>query len=279
MSAIRPPAVAGFFYDGAAPVLRRTVERCLGEARPPKRPRGAWRALLLPHAGHVYSGPIAGAGVGAVEWPERVILLGPNHRGVGAPAALSPASAWRTPLGDVPVDRALSEALENACPDLVRDAKAHAEEHALEVIIPFLQVVRPDVKLALVSIAEPHLGLCREVGAGVAKVVKEYASRGDSVAIVVSSDLSHYLQRKANREKDDRALDALLAGDPGELFDRVLSRERITMCGILPATALLSALAQLGRSRATVLAHGDSADASGDESRVVGYASVLWEAA
>jgi AmmeMemoRadiSam system protein B len=93
----------------------------------------------------------------------------------------------------------------------------------------------------------------------------------------VSSDLSHYLPRERNREKDDRALDALLAGDPVELFDRVLSRERISMCGVLPATALLEALKSLPPSRPRLLARGDSGNAFGDTSRVVGYAAVIWE--
>ncbi len=278
-AAVRPPAVAGFFYEGAAAPLRRTVERCLEGARPPKREVGSWRALLLPHAGHVYSGPVCGTGVGSVAWPARVILLGPNHRGIGSAAALSPASAWRTPLGDVPVDEGLAEALEAACPDLVRDAGAHAGEHSIEVIVPFLQVVRPDVRIACVNLAEADLALCREVGRGVARVVAEAEAGGERIAVVVSSDLSHYLPRAANRAKDDRALDALLGGDPAELFDRVLRREGITMCGILPATCLLYALKELGGVRDTLLAHGDSADFSGDESRVVGYASVLWETA
>jgi hypothetical protein len=275
---IRTPAVAGFFYEGEAGPLRRNVEGSLAAARPPKRALGEWSALLLPHAGHVYSGPVAGAGVGAVEWPDRAILLGPNHRGVGSAAALSRAAAWRTPLGDVLLDPALADALEEACPSLERDERAHAGEHALEVIIPFLQVVRPDVRIACISLGEARLGLCREIGAGVARVTADAAARGERIAIVVSSDLSHYLPRAENRAQDDRALDALLEGSPEELFARVLEKERITMCGILPATALLFALRALGGARGTLLSHGDSADFSGDESRVVGYASVVWDA-
>ena len=271
--AVRPPAVAGTFYEGDPESLRRNVSRMLGTGTPA---RSSFRALLLPHAGHVYSGRIAARGVGAVSWPERAILLGPNHRGTGAPAALSPAAAWATPLGSVPVDRALSEALAAASSEISWDARAHAAEHALEVLLPFLQVARPELSIACVSIGEPELDLCLEVGRAVARVVLDAEARGERVAIVVSSDLSHYLPRAANRAKDERALDALAGGDPLELFARVHERERITMCGVLPATALLETLRLLGGARAEVLEHGDSSEAFGDESRVVGYASVVW---
>ena len=269
-AAVRPPAVAGTFYEGDAARLRRDVERMLGTETPR---RAAWKALLLPHAGHMYSGRIAGIGVSAVEWPRRVLLLGPNHRGLGADAALSPAAAWATPLGAAPQDRALAEALAQASAAIEWDARAHAPEHALEVIVPFLQVARPDVAIACLSIAAPELDLCLEVGRAVAQVLLD---AGEPVGLVVSSDLNHYLPRAENRVKDLRALDALVGGDPVELFGRVHVRERITMCGILPATALLEALRLLGGARAEVLAHGDSADAGGDASHVVGYASVLF---
>lgn len=275
MKTVRLPAVSGFFYEGDARRLRQSVESQLS-ARP-RWQRGSWRALLLPHAGHVYSGHIAGLGVSSVEWPATVLLLGPNHRGHGARAAVSPADAWRTPLGDVPVDASLASDLLAASDDLERDDSAHAAEHALEVILPFLQVARPDVSVVCVSIGEPELALCTGVGHAVATVVKERAATGREVAIVVSSDLNHYLPKEKNARKDESALEALTLGDPEELFERVLYREQISMCGILPATALLSALAELGPSHAVVLAHGDSADAGGDADRVVGYASVVWE--
>jgi AmmeMemoRadiSam system protein B len=275
---VRPAAVAGLFYEADPDRLRREVRRLLDDqASPAAKSVERWRALLLPHAGHMYSGRIAAKGVAAVDWPSRVILLGPNHRGAGAAAALSPAPAWRTPLGDVPADRPLAEALLAACPDIEEDPAAHAKEHALEVLLPFLQAARPGLSVVCLSLGEPDLALCLSVGHAVARVVRGAEARGEGrVALVVSSDLSHYLSREENRRKDDRALDALLSGDPKELFSRVLLREHISMCGILPATALLAALESLPGYTPALLAHGDSADAGGDEDRVVGYASVLW---
>lgn len=275
--AVRLPAVAGLFYEAGARDLRAEVEGLLAAAATPRISAAGWRALLLPHAGHVYSGAICGVGVGAVEIPPTVLLIGPNHHGEGAGTALTDAAAWRTPLGDVPVAKALVEALLEEGPMIRLDGRAHRHEHSLEVILPFLQAARPDVSIVPLSIGERDLDTCLGVGRAVAKAVTRVEAAGERVALVVSSDLNHYLPRGENREKDDRALEALLGGDPVELFERVLQRERISMCGVLAATALLAALQDLPATRARLVARGDSGDAFGDESRVVGYAAVVWE--
>jgi len=274
---VRLPAVAGLFYESGARALRAEVEGYLSAATGPQLPAEAWRALLLPHAGHVYSGRICGAGVGAVELPSTVLLIGPNHHGEGAGVALSDAPAWRSPLGDVPVARALVEELVAEGPPLRLDGRAHQREHSLEVIVPFLQLARPDVSIAFLSLGEPDLDVCLGVGRAVAQAVTRLEAAGERVALVVSSDLNHYLPRGKNREKDDRALEAILGSDPVELFERVLLRERISMCGVLAATALLEALRNLPATKARLVKQGDSGDAFGDTSRVVGYAAVLWE--
>ncbi len=274
---VRLPAVAGLFYEGGTRALRAEAEAFLAVAPRPRLPEAAWRALLLPHAGHVYSGAIAGTGVGAVDLPATVLLMGPNHHGEGEDVSLSGATAWRTPLGDVPVAQDLVAELLAAGAGIRRDEKAHRREHSLEVLLPFLQAARPDVSVACLSLGAHDLDLCLGVGRAVASAVRHLEASGRRVALVVSSDLNHYLPREANREKDSRALDALLAGDPAELFGRVLLRERISMCGVLPATALLEALKGLPPATPRLLARGDSGDAFGDTSRVVGYAAVVWE--
>jgi len=256
-------------------VLRQTVTSLL-ESPTPKVDASRWRALLLPHAGHSYSGAVCGIGVASVAWPKTILLLGPNHRGSGAPAALSDATAWRTPLGNLPTSRRLVAALAAEAPGLELDAAAHAKEHALEVILPFLQVVRPDAEIACVSIGQPDFSLCEEIGLAAATAIASLEGEGERVAIVVSSDLSHYLPKKENGKKDERAITAVLEGDPRELFERVLVRERISMCGILPATALLVALKHLPACKPSLLAHRDSSDAGGDPSGVVGYAAIRW---
>lgn len=275
-ASIRPPAVSGLFYDADPAALRRTVTSFLPASASAPLPERSWRAVLLPHAGHRYSGRVCGVGVGHGAWPKTILILGPNHHGVGAEASLSNATAWRTPLGDVPIAKPLVDALRTSSRRIELDALAHAREHAIEVILPFLQVVRPDAEVACLSLGAADVSLCAEVGAAVAATIKDVESKGERVAIVVSSDFSHYLPKATNWKQDERAIDAVLAGDPGELFDRVLRRERISMCGILPATALLFALKDLPRSEPTLLAHADSSDAGGDASAVVGYAAIGW---
>jgi len=277
--AVRPPAVAGTFYEGEPARLSATVGRLLAAGERPRLPADRWRALLLPHAGHVYSGAIAAAGVASVAWPSTILLLGPNHHGAGAAAALSPSAAWRTPLGDVPANPAVAADLLSLCPEIREDESAHRHEHSLEVILPFLQKAVPDLSIVCVSIGEQDLALCLAVGDAVAGAVRRAGERGEHVAIVVSSDLNHYLPRTQNRLKDDRALAALKGGQPQAFFQTILGKERISMCGVLPATALLRALETLGAAPPRIVAQGDSGDAFGDLSRVVGYAAVLWEAA
>ena len=274
---VRPPAVAGTFYEAEPARLRLTVDRLLAARRGTPRPAGSWRALLLPHAGHIYSGGIAAAGVASVVWPKTVLLLGPNHHGLGSAAALSPDDAWKTPLGEVPRSEALAKDLLALCPALEEDGVAHRLEHSLEVIVPFLQVAAPGLSMVCVSIGEPDPALCLAVGEAVAGAVQRAEARGESVAVVVSSDLNHFLPRERNRAKDDQALAALRAGDPRAFFTTIHERERISMCGVLPATALLRALQILGTAPAAIVAQGDSGDAFGDLTRVVGYAAVLWE--
>lgn len=275
---VRPPAVAGTFYEGEPARLSATVGRLLAAHAGPRVPSDGWRALLLPHAGHVYSGEVAAAGVASVAWPSTVLLLGPNHYGAGAAAALSPSTGWRTPLGDIPANTALAADLLSLGREIREDEAAHRDEHSIEVILPFLQKSVPDLSVVCVSIGDRDLALCLAVGEAVAGALRRAAGRGEQVALVVSSDLNHYLPRTQNRLKDDRALAALKGGEPQAFFEAILVKERISMCGVLPATALLRALEVLGAAPPRIVAQGDSGDAFGDLSRVVGYAAVLWEA-
>jgi AmmeMemoRadiSam system protein B len=264
---IRPPAVAGQFYEGRAKELERSVRSYLqsgGEA--PVRAFGA----IVPHAGYVYSGPVAGAVFARLEITESVVILCPNHTGRGAAAALDPSDAWETPLGEVPLDRALARRLLTLAPSIREDAAAHRREHSLEVQLPFLQVLRPDVRVVPVCLGAPDLELCREVGTAVAGLGAE----GEAPLVLASSDMNHYESREVGRRKDDMALERIEAMDPEGLFATVVSRS-ISMCGFLPATALLFAARTAGAARARVVARRDSGDETGDTDSVVGYAGVL----
>ncbi len=266
---IRPPAVAGSFYEGLPDRLEAEVRSHLPQDARPESALGA----IVPHAGYVYSGPVAGAVYARLAIPEAAIILCPNHTGRGRPAALDPSDAWRTPLGDVPVDRRLADRLLELSPSLEEDAAAHAREHSLEVQLPFLQVCRPGVRFVPISLGAHDLELCREIGEAVARVAAEEPLGGRPL-ILASSDMNHYESRRIGREKDEKALARVEALDAEGLFSTVLNG-RISMCGVLPSTALLFAARALGAASARVVARRDSGDETGDASSVVGYAGVI----
>ncbi|HVE65282.1 MAG TPA: AmmeMemoRadiSam system protein B, partial [Thermoanaerobaculia bacterium] len=180
--AIRQPAVAGLFYPSRPDELERDVRKFLGEAE-----AGPAVGAVVPHAGYVYSGPVAGAVYARLALPRRVIVLCPNHTALGAPAALDPSDAWRTPLGEVPLARGLADRLLALAPALEKDPEAHRREHSLEVQLPFLQIRRPDVEIVPVSLGEPSLALCREVGQAIATLVSE---EGEPPLVLASSDMN-----------------------------------------------------------------------------------------
>ncbi len=260
----REPAVAGRFYTDDPAALARQVDRFVAASGP----RAQVRGLVAPHAGYVYSGAVAGAVYARVDVPARAIVLGPNHTGLGRPAALWPGGAWRFPSGDVPVDPALTRALA-ASPLVEADVEAHLLEHSLEVQVPFLARLRPDVAIAALCLGPLSYDACEELGAHVAKVAAEHGA-----LVVASSDMSHYVPAETAREKDHRAIARILALDPKGLYD-VVRREKITMCGIVPATVMLVAAKALGATRAELVRYANSGDVNGDLRQVVGYAGVL----
>lgn len=264
---VRRPVVAGSFYEARRDRLEEDVRRYLAGGGPPEPALGA----IVPHAGYVYSGAVAGAVFARLATPTTAIVLCPNHTGLGSPAALDPSDAWATPLGDVPIDHRLAEEIRSRAPSLEEDGAAHAREHSLEVQLPFLQILRPDFRLVAISIGAHDLDLCREIGEAIAEAAEAAEARP---LILASSDMNHYESRRIGRPKDDLALARIEALDPEGLFATVF-RESITMCGVLPATALLFAARRLGATSARVVARRDSGDETGDTSSVVGYAGVI----
>lgn len=260
----REPAVAGRFYSADPSALRREVDRFLEAGGEKVRATG----VVVPHAGYVYSGAIAGAVYARVDVPPRVVVLGPNHTGVGQPAALWPDGVWRFPTGDVRIDPDLTRALA-AGPLVERDPDAHLGEHSLEVQIPFLARARPGVAVAALCLAHLRFADCVRVAAAVAR-----AARETGALVVASSDMSHYVPADTAREKDHRAIERILALDPRGLYD-VVHREGISMCGVIPATVMLLAALELGATRAELVRYGSSGDVNGDLRQVVGYAGVL----
>ena len=162
---VRPPAVAGLFYSANPESLERDVRGFLPAGAVAEKAFGA----IVPHAGYAYSGPVAGAVYASVEIPRTVVIVCPNHTGRGAPAAMDPSEAWQTPLGEVPLARPLANRLLELAPRVTEDSEAHRREHSLEVQLPFLKVLRPDVEIVPLCLGEPSLSLCREVGEALAR--------------------------------------------------------------------------------------------------------------
>ena len=268
----RNPAVAGSFYSGGAAALRAEVARHLDDAVPPSE-RGSRSAVvaLVPHAGLMYSGTTAAHAWGRLAVPERVILLGPNHTGLGRPRSIEPSSGWKTPLGVVGIDAAARDVLASALPSAALDAAAHAREHSLEVQLPFLQVVASAARIVPICLAWLDDGSCVEFGRELGKAVRNLPG---TTLIVASSDLNHYESQERTLPKDRKAIDAFLSLDPRTLHGTVV-REEVSMCGVIPATVALAAATELGASRGELLDHRTSGDVSGDFDRVVGYASAL----
>lgn len=267
-SDVRQAAVAGAFYPGDPDELRETVARCLEGGGPSRKHVG----IVAPHAGYVYSGAIAGKVFAATEIPRRVIVLAPNHTGRGARCSVWSRGAFMLPGDLVPVDEELCARLiaADVVPRFVHDREAHAREHALEVELPFIRARRHDALVTPIILGGLDGDECIALGRALAAVVAEL---GEEALVVASSDMSHYLPDDVTRTIDQRAIAPMLACDPRQLYD-VVTGDDISMCGILPVTAMLSYARARGAATGTLVAYGTSADAYGDRSRVVGYASV-----
>ena len=265
---IRPPAVAGRFYPADRALLEQQVDSFLDPVKAPPRPA---IACLVPHAGYVYSGHVAGAVYAWLELPARFILLGPRHYPRGAQMAILSEGAWRTPLGDTQIDAALADELRSACPLLREDFVAHQSEHALEVQLPFLQRRAGDFRFVPIALGNVRYAELETLGRAVARVV---AAAPEPVLIVASSDMNHYESDAITRVKDRKALDRIFALDAQGLFD-VVQREKISMCGVGPAVSVIIAARELGATQAELIRYATSGDVNGEREEVVGYAGVV----
>lgn len=266
--ATRMPAVAGRFYPGSRQALLSDLDRYTVAADE----RLAARGVVAPHAGYMYSGAVAGAVYGAVQVPERLVILCPNHTGLGGDLAMMGSGSWRTPLGDAAIDEALAAALTRALPELADDESAHRFEHSLEVQLPFVQRQKPAARFVPVCVGTANLALLLRLGDALAAVV---AAAGEPVLLVASSDMTHYESARNAHRKDTLAVERMEALDP-EGLAAVVRRESISMCGWAPAVAVMQACKKLGATRGRLVRYATSGDVTGDQSSVVGYAGVAF---
>ncbi|NOZ58801.1 MAG: MEMO1 family protein [Euryarchaeota archaeon] len=274
---MRSPAVAGQFYPASREALIEQIERCflhpLGPGKLPaaevRQPRSII-AGVVPHAGYIYSGYEAAHVYHALaleEKPESVVLLGPNHTGMGSLVAVS-RQDWETPLGAVRCDSELAEELFVGCDVIDADEVAHAYEHSIEVQLPFLQYIYGDFEFVAISLGLQELEVSREIASCLARVEKD-------ILILASSDFTHYESASEARRKDMHAIEAVLALDE-ELFMRRVYEHRISACGYGAIAAAISAAKKRGASRAELLKYGNSGDVTGDYGSVVAYAGIVF---
>jgi MEMO1 family protein len=276
---IRPAAVAGRFYPQAPDSLRLAVQGFLKDALPRavKKPI----ALVVPHAGYLFSGQIAGDGFKQVEGEsyETVVLLGPNHTTPGfQKIAVYNGRAFQTPLGTAEVDRPFVKALLTACIDCTVDDRVHKDEHSIEVQIPFVQILFPKARIVPVIVSSADPALCARFGEALAAVMKTRRT-----LIVASSDLSHYPSASQAEDVDQKILTAMTRLDPPGLksameaqMSRKIPNLATCACGEAPILAAIEAARRLGAQGARVISYAHSGDtALGESSRVVGYGAVV----
>jgi len=269
-SDVRPAAQAGRFYPADVRELNALVDRCLSGAEFEKR---TVPAVMVPHAGLVYSGKIAADVLKRINIPTRVIVLGPKHTASGVEWAVAPQAEWSIPGAKIAADRELAEQLCQQISGLQLDAAAHVQEHAIEVELPFLARLAPQAKVTGIAFGQANLAQCLRIAAGLANVIRTLP---EPPLLVISSDMNHFASDAENRRLDEIALQALETLDPATLFNTVRDQE-ISMCGLVPAVIVMETLRLLGQlHRVERTGYATSADVTGDPSRVVGYAGAVF---
>src|SRR5215469_3257471 len=268
---VRHPAVAGRFYPRDADDLRSEVQGYLSQSISTNEETVKAIGCIAPHAGYMYSGHVAGAVFAHIDVPSLCVVMCPNHTGRGKALSVMSEGAWETPLGDVPIDSELAQALQQRFPALQDDAAAHRAEHAAEVELPFLQLRQPNLRIVPIALGTGQFEVLEQLGLTLADVL---APRKERVLLVASSDMNHYESDVVTRTKDHRAIERILTLDARGLFD-IVTQQEISMCGFGPAVAMLTAARQLGAKSAELVKYATSGDVSGDREMVVGYAGIV----
>ncbi|MBN1908494.1 MAG: AmmeMemoRadiSam system protein B, partial [Pirellulales bacterium] len=265
----RPPAVAGLFYPGDPAEMEREVDKLLAAPGKPE----AWPGAMVPHAGWKYSGRLAANVLRRVKIPRRVLLFSPKHNPAGADWAVAPQQRWRLPGRDVPADPELAKALADSVDGFELDAAAHRPEHAIEVELPLLARLAPEASVVGIAM---HGGEWSELEASARQLAAFLKTLPELPLLLISTDMNHFADEATTRRLDRMALDAIHVLDPERLL-RTVRENKISMCGVVPAVLVMETLRQLGQlTHCEEVGYSTSAEASGDQSRVVGYAGMLF---
>lgn len=285
MMTVRKPAVAGTFYPAGEAQLKESVESSythrLGPGRLPSQggagTTGGLKACVCPHAGYAYSGPVAAHSyldVSELAKPDLVVVVGPNHYGVGSGVAAFGEGEWETPFGKVRVDDAATKKIVNLTGMVDIDPESHRREHSIEVQIPFLQhLYGGSFGLLPISLAFQDKATARELGKGLAELLKDASDGERNAVLIASSDLTHYEPASQAREKDTVLLKHVQALDLNAFYT-TLERRDITACGYGAVAAVMEACGALGFEKGRLNAYATSGDVTGENDAVVGYPSV-----
>lgn len=266
---IRKPAVAGRFYSSGALELKKQVEACIDKGAPQIDAIGC----VLPHAGYMYSGLVAGSTVSRIKIKEKAVLIGPNHTGGGKPFSIMAEGRWQMPFGDVKINEALTQEILKRNKYLEDDELAHLHEHSLEVELPFLQYFKKDIEIVPIVVMRDNIDILKGIGRDLALAIKELALEKSTV-IIASSDMTHYESKAQAKDKDEQAIEAILGLNEDGLMEKVKDLE-ISMCGYAPVIVMLSAAKALGAKKAELVKYQTSGDVTHDEDSVVGYAGII----
>jgi AmmeMemoRadiSam system protein B len=265
----RKPAVSGQFYSSQAGRLKEDVQSLIDKS--PKVTDAI--ACLLPHAGYIYSGKVAGKTVSRLRVKDNVILLGPNHTGYGTPFSIMTEGHWQIPMGRVDINSGLAKCILKKSKYLSDDTHAHLYEHSLEVELPFLHYYNPNIKIIPIVVTEDHPEIYRDIGKSIALALEECKLINSSL-IVASSDMTHYEPSKDAEKKDKQAIEAILQLNEDALIERI-KKFNISMCGYVPTVIMLVAAKLLGAKGAELVEYQTSGDVTGDYGSVVGYAGII----
>jgi hypothetical protein len=264
---IRMPVVAGQFYPSEPKILIEYLEKYI----PKDIPKAPALGIVVPHAGYMYSGSVAGSVYGSLLLPDTFIILGPNHTGIGESFAVMSEGSWQTPLGTVNIDKTLAHLILTENKIFTLDPIAHRFEHSIEVQLPFLQYLKKDFSFVPIMLSHAKYRQCETLGQTLAQAIHKF---NKPILIIASSDMTHYEAYEIAKKKDNLAIEQILALEPEKLYQTVHTHN-ITMCGIIPTTVMLIATKALGAKKAKLVTYATSGDISGDYAQVVGYTGII----
>lgn len=277
----RKPAVAGYFYESDENLLRERIKWCythpVGPGRIPTKlgDKRSIKGLISPHAGYEFSGPVAAFSyleLAEDGVPETVLILCPNHTGMGSGLSTMTEGSWLTPLGEVPIDTEFAEKLVSNYPLLDDEPSAHLREHSCEVQLPFLQELGQDFKLVPICMMMQDLETSQELGRAIAATVDELDR---DMVIIASTDFTHQMPHEVAEAQDAKVLEAIETFDEEEMIKRIITNN-VTMCGYGPVATTMAASKAMGARDARILKYATSGDTSGNYTSVVGYGSALF---